>query len=80
MLLRDEAGTLVVEAIAGVAADNLVGTGVPTGASALQTVLTSGEPLVLDEEALRQGSSGLELFEDGWPELRSLAVLPLGDR
>ena len=78
VFLRDETGTLVVEAIAGVVADNLIGTGVPSGESALQTVLTSGQPLVLDEEALRQGSSGLELFEDGWPDLRALAVLPLG--
>ena len=78
VLLRDEAGALVVEATAGVVVDNLVGTTVPTGPPALQTVLTSGQPLVLDEDALLQGGSGLETFEEGWPELRSLALLPLG--
>ena len=72
VFLRDETGTLVVEAIAGVVADNLIGTGMPAGESALQTVLASGQPLVLDEEAMRQGSSGLELFEDGWPDLGHL--------
>ena len=78
VLLRDEAGALVVEATAGVAVDNLVGTNVPTGASPLQTVLTGGQPLVLDEDTLLQGDSGLETFEESWPELRSLALLPLG--
>jgi signal transduction histidine kinase len=78
VLLRDESGALVVEATAGVVVDNLVGTDVPVGTSALQAVLTSGQPSVLDEDTLLQGGSGLELFEEGWPELRSLALLPLG--
>jgi signal transduction histidine kinase len=78
VLLRDETGALVVEAIAGETADNLVGTSVTSGESAMQTVLMSGQPLVLDEEALRHGGTGLELFEEGWPDLRSLALLPLG--
>jgi signal transduction histidine kinase len=78
VLLRDETGALVVEATAGVVVDNLVGSNVPTGDSTLQTVLTSGQPVLLDEDALLQGRSGPEPFDEGWPELRSLALLPLG--
>jgi signal transduction histidine kinase len=79
VLLRDEAGDLVVEATAGGEVDNLVGNNVPTErTSAVQTVLTSGLPLVLDEDTLLQSGSGLEIFREEWPQLRSLALLPLG--
>jgi signal transduction histidine kinase len=44
----------------------------------VQTVLTSGLPLVLDEDTLLQSGSGLEIFREEWPQLRSLALLPLG--
>jgi signal transduction histidine kinase len=78
VMLRHEGGRLLVEVVSGPSPEGLVGAAMPTLRTAAGEVLDGGEAVVVDN-ALGDGrvaASGF-LTEDGWPELASMALLPM---
>jgi signal transduction histidine kinase len=78
VMLRHTGGRLLVEAVSGPAPEGLVGMAMVTADTAAGVVLDGGEPVVVDEAlgAGRVAASGFPA-EQGWPELASLALLPM---
>jgi signal transduction histidine kinase len=78
VMLRHEGGRLLVEVVSGPSPDGLVGAAMHIDGTAAGAVLDGGEPVVVDN-ALGEGRVGASGFpiEDGWPELASLALLPM---
>jgi signal transduction histidine kinase len=78
VMLRHEGGRLLVEVVSGPTPEGLVGATMRTDGTAAGAVLNGGEPVVVDN-ALGEGRVGASGFptEDGWPELASLALLPM---
>jgi len=76
-MLRHEGGRLLVEVVSG-PPEGLVGATMRTDGTAAGAVLDGGEPVVVDN-ALGDGRVAASGFpaEDGWPELASLALLPM---
>jgi signal transduction histidine kinase len=79
VMLRHQGGRLLVEAVSGPAPEGLVGTAMPTTDTAAGDVLADGEPVIVDN-ALGDGRVAASGFlpGDGWPELASLVLLPMG--
>jgi signal transduction histidine kinase len=78
VMLRHEGGRLLVEVVSGPSPEGLVGMAMPTERTAAGEVLDGREAVVVDN-ALGHGrvaASGF-LTEDGWPELASMALLPM---
>jgi signal transduction histidine kinase len=77
VMLRHEGGRLLVEVVSG-PPESLVGATMRTDGTAAGAVLDGGEPVVVDN-ALGDGRVAASGFpaEDGWPELASLALLPM---
>jgi signal transduction histidine kinase len=78
VMLRHVGGRLLVEVVSGPAPEGLVATAMRTDDTAAGQVLDGGEPAVIDD-ALGVGRVAANGFptEDGWPELASLALLPM---
>jgi signal transduction histidine kinase len=78
VMLRHEGGRLLVEVVSGPSPDGLVGTAMHIDGTAAGAVLDGGEPVVVDN-ALGEGRVAASGFptDDGWPELASLALLPM---
>jgi signal transduction histidine kinase len=78
VMLRHEGGRLLVEVVSGPSPDGLVGAAMHIDGTAAGAVLDGGEPVVVDN-ALGDGRVAASGFppEDGWPELASLALLPM---
>jgi signal transduction histidine kinase len=78
VMLRHEGGRLLVEVVSGPAPEGLVGAAMRTHGTAAGEVLDGGEPVVVDN-ALGEGRVAASGFptEDGWPELASLALMPM---
>jgi signal transduction histidine kinase len=78
VLLRHEGGRLLVEVVSGLHPEGLVGAHMRTESTAAGEVLAGGEPVIVDD-ALGEGRVAASGFptEDGWPELGSLALLPM---
>jgi signal transduction histidine kinase len=78
VMLRHEGGRLLVEVVSGPSPEGLVGAAMRTDGTAAGEVLDGGEPVVVDD-ALGSGRVAASGFptEAGWPELGSLALLPM---
>jgi signal transduction histidine kinase len=78
VLLRHGGGRLMVEVVSGPAPEGLIGAAMPTEGTAAGALLDGGEPVVFDDavDSGRVAASGFPT-EDGWPELGSLALLPM---
>jgi signal transduction histidine kinase len=78
VMLRHQGGRLLVEVVSGPDPEGLVGAALQTEGKAAGEVLNGGEPVVVDD-ALGVGRVAASGFptEDGWPELASLALLPM---
>jgi signal transduction histidine kinase len=78
VMLRHEGGRLLVEVVSGPYPEGLVGVAMRTEDTAVREVLDGGEPVVVDD-AIGDGRVAASGFptSDGWPELESLALLPM---
>ena len=78
VLLRHEGGRLLVEVVSGPSPEGLIGLALHTDRTAAGEVLDGGEPVIIDD-ALGGGRVAASGFPTGvgWPELGSLALLPL---
>ena len=78
VMLRHQGGRLLVEVVSGPAQEGLVGVAMSTDRTAAGEVLDGGMPVVVDD-ALGDGRVAASGFptEAGWPELESLAMLPM---
>jgi signal transduction histidine kinase len=79
VMLRHQGGQLLVEVVSGPAPEGLVGRAMQIADTAVGEVLDHGESVVVDN-ALGDGRVAARGFpaEDGWPELASLALIPMG--
>jgi len=78
VMLRHEGGRLLVEVVSGPCPEGLVGAAMGTDDTATRQVLDGGEPVVVDN-VIGEGRVAESGFPsaDGWPELESLALLPM---